>query len=64
MLTVADDGVGIPEEVGFWNTHTLGLRLVGTLVKQLEGSVEVDRSGGTSVRVTFQLGNRVEGAGG
>jgi PAS domain S-box-containing protein len=52
-LTVADNGVGLPEEIGFGNTHTLGLRLVGTLVKQLEGSVEVDRSEGTSIHVTF-----------
>jgi PAS domain S-box-containing protein len=54
-LTVADNGVGLPEEVGFWSTQTLGLRLVGTLVRQLEGNVEVDRSEGTSVQVTFQL---------
>lgn len=61
ILTVADNGVGLPEEVGFWNTQTLGLRLVGTLVKQLEGKVEVDRSEGTSVQVTFQLGSTGEG---
>jgi PAS domain S-box-containing protein len=60
-LTVADDGVGLPEGVGFWNTQTLGLRLVGTLVKQLEGSIQVDRSQGTSVHVTFQLASPDEG---
>ena len=52
-LTVADDGVGLPEEVGFWDTKTLGLRLVGTLVRQLNGNVEVDRSGGTAIRISF-----------
>jgi PAS domain S-box-containing protein len=60
-LSVVDNGVGLPEEVGFWNTQTLGLRLVGTLVKQLEGNVEVDRSKGTSVHVTFQLGSTAHG---
>jgi PAS domain S-box-containing protein len=60
-LTVADNGVGLPEEVGFWNTQTLGLRLVGTLVKQLDGSIQVDRSEGTSVQVTFQLASSGEG---
>ncbi len=52
-LTVADDGVGLPEEVGFWDTKTLGLRLVGTLARQLDGNVEVDRSGGTAIRISF-----------
>jgi len=60
-LTVADNGVGLPAEVGFWSTQTLGLRLVGTLVKQLEGNVEVERSEGTTVRVTFQLESTGEG---
>jgi PAS domain S-box-containing protein len=60
-LTVADNGVGMPEELGFWSTQTLGLRLVGTLVRQLEGSVEVGRSEGTSVHITFQLPSTSEG---
>jgi PAS domain S-box-containing protein len=60
-LTVSDNGVGLPEEIGFGNTHTLGLRLVGTLVRQLEGNVNVDRSGGTSVHVTFPLETAMEG---
>jgi PAS domain S-box-containing protein len=60
-LTVADNGVGMPEDVGFWNTQTLGLRLVGTLVRQLEGNVDVDRSEGTSVQVDFQLASTSEG---
>jgi PAS domain S-box-containing protein len=55
LLSVWDNGVGIPERVGFQDTKTLGLRLVGTLVRQLEGDVEVDRSNGAEVRVTFAL---------
>ena len=52
-LSVADDGVGIPPEIGFWNAKTLGLRLVRTLVHQLEGGVEIERSGGTEIVITF-----------
>jgi two-component sensor histidine kinase len=59
-LSVADNGVGLPEEVGFGSTQTLGLRLVGTLVRQIEGSVRVDRSGGTAVDITFSAGGPVE----
>jgi len=53
-LTVADDGVGIPTEIGFWNTQTLGLRLVRSLVRQLDGDVEIDRSNGTRITVSFE----------
>jgi two-component sensor histidine kinase len=53
-LTVADDGVGIPTEIGFWNTQTLGLRLVRSLVRQLDGDVEIERSNGTRITVSFE----------
>ena len=59
-LSVADNGVGLPKEVGFGSTQTLGLRLVGTLVRQIEGSVRVDRSGGTAVDITFSAASPVE----
>ena len=53
-LTVADDGVGLPEDIAFWNTQTLGLRLVRSLVRQLDGDVKIDRSQGTCITVTFK----------
>ncbi len=48
-LTViyADDGIGIPAELDWKNTQSLGLRLVNTLVDQMDGTVELDRAGGT-----------------
>jgi two-component sensor histidine kinase len=53
ILTVGDNGVGIPSDLDFQNTTSLGLRLVCTLVGQLEGSIELDRSAGTVFRITF-----------
>ena len=53
-LSVADDGVGLPPDIAFWSTQTLGLRLVRSLVKQLDGDVEIDRSQGTRITVTFK----------
>ncbi len=52
-LRVSDTGRGLPEKVGFWNTQTLGLRLVRLLVRQLGGEVEIDRSKGTNIVITF-----------
>ena len=42
-----DDGVGIPPDLDWKNTQSLGLRLVNSLVDQLDGTIELDRSSGT-----------------
>jgi len=52
-LIVGDNGVGFPKDLDFRNTESLGLRLTLTLVDQLEGTIELDRSGGTEFKVTF-----------
>jgi two-component sensor histidine kinase len=52
-LVVADSGIGFPEALDFRNTTTLGLQLVNTLVRQLNGTLELDRSGGTRFTITF-----------
>lgn len=53
VLTVGDDGPGLPPEVGFWSTKTLGLRLVRTLVRQLDGELELGDPPGTEFRIRF-----------
>jgi PAS domain S-box-containing protein len=52
-LIVKDDGIGFPEDIDFHNTETLGLQLVNTLVKQLNGAIELDRSNGTAFKIRF-----------
>ena len=42
-----DTGIGIPADLDWQNTQSLGLRLVNTLVDQMDGTIELDRSGGT-----------------
>jgi PAS domain S-box-containing protein len=46
-VIVRDDGAGIPEGFDWKNTQSLGLRLVNSLVDQLDGTIELDRSSGT-----------------
>jgi PAS domain S-box-containing protein len=55
LLTFADDGVGLPADVGFWSTKTLGLRLVRSLVRQLDGEIEVDGPPGVEYRIRFSI---------
>ena len=52
-LMVSDDGVGLPEDLDFRDTGSSGLQLVNTLVDQLEGTIELDRSDGTAFEITF-----------
>ncbi|OPY28717.1 MAG: DNA-binding transcriptional regulator BasR [Methanobacterium sp. PtaU1.Bin242] len=54
ILTVSDNGVGFPEGLDFKNTDTLGLQLVDTLVRQLEGTIELNKKDGTEFIVTFK----------
>jgi PAS domain S-box-containing protein len=42
-----DNGIGIPAELDWRDTQSLGLRLVNTLVDQMNGTIELDRSAGT-----------------
>ncbi len=54
-LVVSDNGVGIPEDLDFKNTDSLGLRLVTILAEdQLNGKITLDRSKGTAFRITFR----------
>ncbi|NOZ62018.1 MAG: PAS domain S-box protein [Calditrichaeota bacterium] len=50
-LTVADDGVGLPEN--FPLEETMGSRLLRALTDQLEGKMDIDRSQGAKFVVTF-----------
>ncbi|MCP4687212.1 MAG: PAS domain S-box protein [Desulfobacterales bacterium] len=57
MLTVSDNGVGLPagfqiERVG---DASLGLRLVNLLSRQLEGDLRVDGEGGAAFCLTFVI---------
>ena len=52
-LRVQDDGIGLAEDFSVANTDTLGLQLVTALVQQLGGEVSLDRSGGTTILISF-----------
>lgn len=52
-IIISDNGVGFPQDLDFKNTDTLGLDVVCTLTEQLEGTIELDRSQGTTFKITF-----------
>lgn len=54
-LTVRDDGVGFPANLDIYQADTLGLSLVKGLVRQLDGTLELDQDHGTSITVLFSV---------
>ena len=53
VLNVKDNGVGFPDDIDFKNTESLGLQLVNNLVSQIEGTVELDCTNGSSFNIIF-----------
>jgi len=54
MITVRDDGIGLPPDIDVESAETLGLRLVRALAQQIDGSIAIDaRVPGSSFVFTF-----------
>jgi PAS domain S-box-containing protein len=53
-LTLADNGVGLPDDLDYKYTDSLGLQLINGLVGQIDGEIELDKSHGTQFKITFK----------
>lgn len=51
---ISDNGVGIPEDLDYRNTKSLGLQLVNNLVSQLNGKINLERNEGTTFKISFK----------
>ncbi len=52
-LKVGDNGGGFPPDLDYKNSGSLGLRLVCSLVRQLQGNIELMPSSGTVFKISF-----------
>ena len=52
-LIVGNNGVEFPEDLDWKNTESLGLQLVNILTQQLDGTIELDRTGGTAFKIRW-----------
>jgi PAS domain S-box-containing protein len=52
-LTVADNGIGLPDDLDSRKKKSMGLSLVDALVGQLQGKMELIKKQGTGFRITF-----------
>jgi PAS domain S-box-containing protein len=55
ILTISDNGVGIPENLNFEDLDSLGLQLINTLVDQLDGELELKRNNGTEFAIRIKV---------
>jgi PAS domain S-box-containing protein len=55
VLSVVDNGVGLPPRIDLERVETLGLQLVHGLAQQIRGTVAIDRSGGTRVEIRYPV---------
>jgi PAS domain S-box-containing protein len=53
MLIVADNGIGLPANIDYHKTKSLGMQLVTTFVNQLDGKIDLQRSQGTRFIIKF-----------
>ena len=53
QLSVLDNGIGIPFEVNFEKSESLGLKIVNLMAMQLSGNLELKRDKGTEFIITF-----------
>jgi two-component system, sensor histidine kinase PdtaS len=56
VLTISDNGVGMPEDIDVKSSKSLGLELINALVGQLEGQLEIGDKKGTKYCFTFPIG--------
>nr|WP_277875966.1 histidine kinase dimerization/phosphoacceptor domain -containing protein [Chroococcidiopsis sp. [FACHB-1243]] len=56
ILKVSDDGIGLPLELDWQNTKSLGLQIVNILTNQLKGNIELTKKDfGTEFIVRFSI---------
>jgi PAS domain S-box-containing protein len=55
ILTVSDNGGGIPEDLEIEDLESLGMQLITTLVDQLDGELELKKNIGTEFTIRFAV---------
>ncbi len=53
-LIIGDNGIGLPNNVDYKKTDSLGLQLVITLVEQINGTIELDNEKGAKYKIVFK----------
>lgn len=55
ILCVADNGIGLPEDLNLSKVGSMGLTLVNALTRQLRGTLDIRSERGTLFEIRFPL---------
>lgn len=53
LLSVTDNGKGFPNDINIKNSESMGLNLVKTLIKQIDGVIQITCKNGTEILMKF-----------
>jgi len=53
LLDVYDNGIGFPKDLDYINSDTLGLKLISTITKQMDGKISIEKNNGTHVKIIW-----------
>jgi len=53
-MVVSDNGIGMSSSEEIGSINTMGLMIVDSLVKQINGDIKIENAGGTTVNIAFQ----------
>ena len=53
LLEVYDNGIGFPKDVDYKDSDKLGLKLISTITKQMDGKIFIEKKHGTHVIITW-----------
>ena len=57
-MIASDNGIGLPKDFDINKAETLGLQLVNSLVKQLNGEIKINNEAGTQFEINFKTQNQ------
>ncbi|HEY3362700.1 MAG TPA: sensor histidine kinase [Methanosarcina sp.] len=55
VLSVSDNGIGMPEDLSIEDLDSLGLQLVTSLVDQLDGELQLKKDNGAEFTIKFNV---------
>ena len=55
VLSISDNGIGLPKDLDLENISSLGLKLVSALVEQLSGDIQIHTSSRVQFEITFSI---------